>query len=525
MHPEALDEARLLALADVRRLEAAQDYWMLGRVGARLRWRDRIAGRVDGAHDRYRVEARLAAGSAETRCSCGRRQPCRHALALLWAWSREPESFADLEALAAPWQGAPPGELGELLWRLLQAPEDPLAVLLEAGEGRGWEAQPPAGRLRHLESFLAEKPGEAGARFEELSDSLAPRPGEGEEGRRQRVRREGELAGRFLELPEEIRSRLDPAAWGRLVARWLDELEAGAAPVDGPELRLLARLLAAPQLPEGLYARLLRAVARLDGRGVVDRLLRAASEEAEAERRLGLEEARERRERAVLALADLLALRGRGEEAERVMEEAAGLPAVGERWVEARLERGDLEGAVAAARRALAGATGAAVRAWRSRLAELLEAAGRSGEAFALRVANYAEKADSGGYRCLRRAARQRGAWAEMAGAARAALRQQEGRASVLEALLEEDDPAALAEELGSALEDPDTPVELILRAIVRLGRERPGEAQGLGRRLLRSGRASVQQRARLARFLARLRVDAVEERGGRAGGRPSGER
>ncbi|MDI3298660.1 MAG: SWIM zinc finger domain-containing protein [Bacillota bacterium] len=512
MRPAAVDEARLVELAGVRALEAAWDYWMLGRVQARVRWRDRLAGRVDGYRDRYRVRARPSAEGVESACSCGRRQPCRHAAALLLAWSREPESFADLEALAAPWEEAPAEELADLFWRFLQAPDEPLEAFVEAGRSRAWERQPPEGRLRHLEGFLGERPEEAPARFDELAASLAPRAGEGEEVRLRRLELEGELLGRFLDLPGELRARLGLERWGRLAERWLGELEAGATPAPSSAFPLLARALAEPDLPPGLYARLLRAAVRLDPRGVVEELLRAASARAEAERRLGRAGAEEERERSALALADLLALRGRGEEAARVLEEAAGLPAVGERRIEGCLARGDLRGAVDAARGSLAAADGAAVRYWRARLADLLEASGEAGEALALRVSNFAEGADLASYRRLREAALRLGRWPEVAGAARAALLRQEGRAALLAALLEEGEAAALAEELPAALADPAVPFDLALRAVLWLGRRDPRRARALGEALLLTERGDAHQRARLRRALSRMRLPAAGE-------------
>jgi|GEM_PF-3105018 len=91
---------RAMGLSDAVLLSAL-DYVLGDRVVDGARLGGRVAGRVIGARDDYRAEARLEP-FGDSRCTCDRGQPCRHSAAVAMAYLRRPERFVALADAADP---------------------------------------------------------------------------------------------------------------------------------------------------------------------------------------------------------------------------------------------------------------------------------------------------------------------------------------------------------------------------------------------------------------------------------------
>ena len=125
-------------------LAAADDYVVAERLRRLMAAGDRLAGGLEGFRADYEVTARLALDGAEYTCTCGARQPCRHAAALVLAWTRRRSWFTDLDDLLRPLAASQGEDLIGLLGRLAVEPDDRLAPLRDAVAAMpapGWEAE------------------------------------------------------------------------------------------------------------------------------------------------------------------------------------------------------------------------------------------------------------------------------------------------------------------------------------------------------------------------------------------------
>lgn len=162
---------RALGLAD-RVLLAALEYVLADKVVDAVVQDGRVAARILGARDEYRVEA-VVEPFAHIRCTCSLRPPCRHSAAAVVAYLRRPELFARLPGADMA--------LAEALFALSAGRPDPLARLrsgagAEAARAAGepdWAALREAGGRSALDTLLRwlERATDGGRRA--LSDDAA----------------------------------------------------------------------------------------------------------------------------------------------------------------------------------------------------------------------------------------------------------------------------------------------------------------------------------------------------------------
>lgn len=93
-------EADLWVALPPQRREMAHDYHAQDRLQAGLRSRLpalssglALVGQLHGMQDTYFPRAAQVPAGWEVSCTCGRRMPCAHVGALLWAWVGDPERF------------------------------------------------------------------------------------------------------------------------------------------------------------------------------------------------------------------------------------------------------------------------------------------------------------------------------------------------------------------------------------------------------------------------------------------------
>lgn len=159
-----LREADLFGLASAGLLELALDYVLLGRVGrARVRGAT-LAATVEGSQDTYTVRVILQAPERATdgapgiqpSCDCPSRRPyCKHVLAVLLLWARDPATFVRLDASEAALRAWPARDLAALLAEAAMDGADLLGVLCAAGRPADWHAMPVGRCLEDWATFLA----------------------------------------------------------------------------------------------------------------------------------------------------------------------------------------------------------------------------------------------------------------------------------------------------------------------------------------------------------------------------------
>lgn len=181
---------RALGLPD-RILAAAMDYVLDDRVVDGVVLGEHVAARIIGARDDYRAQA-LPGDAAKASCSCGRRQPCRHAAAVALEYVRRPQVFVRLAQEDAP--------LAETVFRLVAGRAEPLAPL-RAGETAAalqvpafdWDIVgrlPASQAMERIVRWLEAAPQETGEeRVAQILASLADT-----------VRMQADLAGRVMRL-------------------------------------------------------------------------------------------------------------------------------------------------------------------------------------------------------------------------------------------------------------------------------------------------------------------------------------
>jgi hypothetical protein len=143
---------RALGLPD-RVLLAALEYVLRDRVTDAVVQGGRVAARILGARDEYRVEASLDP-FLQIRCTCTLKPPCRHCAAAVVAYLRRPELFARVPESESA--------LGDGLFSLAAGRPDPLASLrpsrgAEAAEEvrePDWAALVEAGGRSALDTLL-----------------------------------------------------------------------------------------------------------------------------------------------------------------------------------------------------------------------------------------------------------------------------------------------------------------------------------------------------------------------------------
>lgn len=158
-----LREADLFGLASAGLLELAMDYVLLGRVGrARVRGAT-LAATVEGSQDTYTVRVilqapeRVADGppGMQPSCDCPSRRPyCKHVLAVLLLWARDPAAFARLDASEAALRAWPARDLAALLAEAAMDGADLLGVLAAAARPVDWTALPVGRCLEDWAAFL-----------------------------------------------------------------------------------------------------------------------------------------------------------------------------------------------------------------------------------------------------------------------------------------------------------------------------------------------------------------------------------
>lgn len=162
--PPPLGEADLFGLASAGLLELAMDYVLLGRVGrARVRGAT-LAATVEGSQDTYTVRVVLQvperAGDArapgiQPSCDCPSRRPyCKHVLAVLLLWARDPAAFVRLDASEAALRAWPARDLAALLAEAAMDGADLLGVLCAAGRPADWNSLPVGRCLEDWAAFL-----------------------------------------------------------------------------------------------------------------------------------------------------------------------------------------------------------------------------------------------------------------------------------------------------------------------------------------------------------------------------------
>lgn len=171
-HLRLLTASDLPALFPAGLLAAAEDYLVAERLRRSMAAGDRLAAVLEGFRADYEVTAYLTSSGAECTCTCGARQPCRHAAALVAAWVQRRSWFVDLDELLRPLAASKPEDLLTLLGRIAVEPDDRLAPLLEAVKDLpSWDWPVPPGRWVEGED-LGEAVGALAGRWDRVVEEL-----------------------------------------------------------------------------------------------------------------------------------------------------------------------------------------------------------------------------------------------------------------------------------------------------------------------------------------------------------------
>lgn len=209
-----------------------------GRVAARLRTEEALAGSVLGSAGWYTATARLAEGRLEAECTCPYQGAvCKHAAALLLAWLEEPATFLDLEA-APSLRDATPEDLRRFCLSLcLAAPQKAIRLLVASPPG---EEEPGAAAALARSFWLAPRalrdPEGLAERLSWVAERLSAAIGQGDP---EAAAAACDLAERLLAAWMEASS---PEQIGPSIGRYLRRL-ASAAPAGGLGEAIRPRLL------------------------------------------------------------------------------------------------------------------------------------------------------------------------------------------------------------------------------------------------------------------------------------------
>lgn len=432
--PRPITEVDVALLVPAATLERGRDYLGLGRVRDRARSGTWIGARVDGG-DTYRVRASLASAPA-TDCTCPvRRQPCKHAAALLLAWAQQPDTFTDLDALAAGLKASPDALAAAFRESFLAGREPDLDAFLHALAA----TMPPTWRTLPLDVLLeavtaspaGEEPGGEAAlwrdAFERVGREASASP-DSVAATADRVWRRAALALWATRLggePVQIAVSALIAALEEVPAAFMDGEAAGrrrrafdcAARVAcrlersryGAALRILRgtwRLL-----PAGENAARWTAIAAGEAEAARAREIGLGDAASAAGRHDEVPGARSRRESAVRALAAGWTEAGHPERAHAAWELHGDLDEADEGRVRAWMAAGAWERARDAARASLERAPARMVPWFRRQLALAHARLGEPAAALPFFAANFAEVPSLRAYRDLRDSARLTGGW------------------------------------------------------------------------------------------------------------------
>jgi len=412
-----LTESDLTGLFPAPLLSACEDYLVAERLRRPTAAGPRLAARLEGFRSDYDVTVRLDEEGLATTCTCGRRQPCRHAAALALAWMRRRSWFTDLDVLLRPLATRAGEELVALLGRIAVEPNDRLSPLEEAA-APGPEAGLPVPPGRWL------GPDETAAAVAWLAqgwDAVLAALSEGQPD--EALDRLGERLESALRLAG--RSRDEEGLLGRFLTASLGQLEAlGRDSRLGPERRRHGLDLAVLVLAEGpadMSAAASAALAVLAGgdEALVNRararlLARLWTSEA-----AGLDRpdpADDWRQGVVLeALCDLLEGSGREGEALAILGQFPRLYRATSRRVALLRRLGRLEEALQALRGGLEVAQGRTAFDLHGWSGEVLLALGRPQEAVPHLLAEYLGRGGREAASRLRAAAVAAGLWGQVA--------------------------------------------------------------------------------------------------------------
>lgn len=102
------------------RLEEGKEYWRDGLVSETVHGNGSWQGTVAGTLGHYRVRLKLVGDQLVSECSClDRSGYCKHAAALLWGWSQNPDRFLATKGILQALGRLSPGERFNLLRRLV----------------------------------------------------------------------------------------------------------------------------------------------------------------------------------------------------------------------------------------------------------------------------------------------------------------------------------------------------------------------------------------------------------------------
>ncbi|MFS8640534.1 MAG: SWIM zinc finger family protein, partial [Symbiobacteriaceae bacterium] len=149
---QQLDDGTLERFAPEPVRVRALDLFLLGRVRNRLVSGNRLLAEVTGTRDTYLVTVDVLASpigaDAIGRCQCprqGRSGLCKHAVAVLYAWVHEPDTFQSVDRRLDRLEALPRASLLALIRRLVEL-EPALLAEVDAAlpPGEATEAAPPA---------------------------------------------------------------------------------------------------------------------------------------------------------------------------------------------------------------------------------------------------------------------------------------------------------------------------------------------------------------------------------------------
>lgn len=508
----ALAEADLFTLAGESVRQQALDYVLLEHIERPRVAGDRLWAEVVGHRDVYAVAVHVradASGRPEVHARCGcdaRRQPCRHSMAVLYAWVREPERFLDVDAALERLRTQGMDAVLELL-RQVACGERELDEALSAALRESAPPNTPAEAIERWEEFRSRAMAQGSWPEAGLSlwEAAAAAPADlavrqmacllrlltDEAPRDWLQARRAELLERLSSAPVEAAPAIGDLALAQRDAAWAEAALANPALADALEAHwssvlwsslLAARLARGPAPQRAIQAaELLAALAR--GRGGL---------EAEA---------------AFWAAHPFLP--GAAE------AEARALAAAG-RWLEAS----------SAWQRALAEAAPEQAPAIRAALAEALERCGRFQDALPHRQAVWEAAPSWLAWQALRACGKAAGRWEEVWAAVRSSLEQAPAPLAG-RILASEGDAQAAAAALGGWLASgaaaDSAAWEAWSAALEELAASEPLAALRLAREALlalgRGGasRPPAESRAQLARRLAAVAAEAAG-----AGGRQS---
>ncbi|MGE5590328.1 MAG: SWIM zinc finger family protein [Bacillota bacterium] len=425
-----LTESDLARLLPAPLLSAAEDYVIAERLRRPAVAGSRLAARLEGFRSDYDVAARVDGDGLTTTCTCGRRQPCRHAAALVLAWMRRRSWFVDLDALLQPLADRPGEELVALLGRIAVEPGDRLAPLEEAANiavssmtatdgvaGRDAGPPLPPGHWLGPDDTAAAVAWLAQGWDRALAALAEGRPDMALEG----------LAGRLeTALRLTRRSRDEEGLLGRFLAASLGQAEAlGRDARLGPAGRRLGLDLCLQVLAEGPAALAGAATAALGALAGRDQELISRARTRLLERVWHWEAAlldrpdpagAWRQGNLIDALCDLLEGAGRGDEALAILALFPRLFRATARRTAALRRLGRLQEALEALRDGLEAAQGQAAMDIHQWAGELLVDLGRPHEAVPHFLALYLGRGGREAALRLQDAAQAAGSWAQVAG-------------------------------------------------------------------------------------------------------------